>query len=186
MSVTCPQLSDFLYTDQCLENFAGLGTQKYIGLKSELEAPLTATDNQYSAPKFKAGKGLYKVQCADDKQQILGSSLGYRKGFELTDKFALDTVSPEGGKLARAVNNNDVFIISKDNESSQIMYDPFRKIKFDSGGITTDTGAAPSDDRMTTFEAKLSPVAYPNLYVEEPETGWDSLLASKAASSSGS
>ena len=186
MSVTCPQPVDFLNTEQCLENFAGLGNDIYVGLKSELKAPLTATDNQYSKPEFQTGKGLYKVQCSDDKQQIQGSSLGYRKGFELTCNFAIDSVSPTGGKLARAINNNDIFIIAKDNDTSQIMYDPFRKIKFDSGGITTDTGAAPSDERTTKFAAKLSPVAYPNLYVEEPETGWDSLLASKAASSSGS
>ena len=67
MAVTCPQPVDFLNTEQCLENLAGLGNDIYVGLKSELEAPLTATDNQYSAPKFKTGKGLYKVQCSDDR-----------------------------------------------------------------------------------------------------------------------
>lgn len=179
-SVTCPQLVDVLNEDECLENLAGLGTDIYIGLKSELTAPLTATDNSYSTPTFAAGKGLYKVQCADDKQQIKGSSLGRRKGFELTCTFVVDSVNPVAGKLARAINNNDIFIIAKDDDVSQIIYDPNRKVKFDSGAITTDTGAAASDDRITTYEAKLSPVYYPNLYVTEPtdEKGWDSLLAS--------
>ena len=85
--------------------------------------------------------------------------------------------------MARAINNNDIFIIAKDGDVSQIIYDPNRKVKFDSGAITTDTGAAASDDRITTYEAKLSPVYYPNLYVTEPSegAGWDSLLASKKA-----
>ncbi len=182
-SVTCPQLVDVLNEDECLENLAGLGTDIYIGLKSELTAPLTATDNSYSTPSFTSGKGLYKVQCADEKQQIKGSSLGRRKGFELTCTFVVDSVNPAAGKLARAINNNDIFIIAKDGDVSQIIYDPNRKVKFDSGAITTDTGAAASDDRITTYEAKLSPVSYPNLYVAEPSegAGWDSLLASKKA-----
>lgn len=177
--VTCPQLVDVLNSNECLENLAGLGTDVYIGLKSELTAPLTATENSYSTPAFQVGKGLYKVQCADDKQQIKGSSLGPRKGFELTCNFVIDSVNPAAGKLARAINNNDVFIVSKDGEHSQIIYDPNRKVKFESGAITTDTGAAASDDRVSSFEAKLSPCFYPNLYVEEPEEGWDSLLANK-------
>lgn len=182
-SVTCPQLVDVLNENECLENLAGLGTDIYIGLKSELTAPLTATDNSYSTPSFTSGKGLYKVQCADEKQQIKGSSLGRRKGFELTCTFVVDSVNPAAGKLARAINNNDIFIIAKDGEVSQIIYDPSRKVKFDSGDITTDTGAAASDDRITTYNAKLSPVSYPNLYVTEPgeDAGWDSLLASKKA-----
>ena len=182
-TATCPELVDVLNENECLENFAGLGTDIYIGLKSELTAPLTATDNSYSTPSFTSGKGLYKVQCADEKQQIKGSSLGRRKGFELTCTFVVDSVNPAAGKLARAINNNDIFIIAKDGDVSQIIYDPNRKVKFDSGAITTDTGAAASDDRITTYEAKLSPVSYPNLYVTEPSegAGWDSLLASKKA-----
>lgn len=179
-TVTCPQLTDILNDDECLENLAGLGTDIYIGLKSELSDPLTATDNLYSTPQFTSGKGLYKVQCKDDAQQIQGSSLGYRKGFELTCNFVVDSVNPAAGKLARAINNRDIFIIAKDGNYSQIMYDPSRKVKFDSGGITTDTGTTPDSDRQSSYAAKLSPVDYPNLYVSEPsEGGWDSLLANK-------
>lgn len=178
--VTCPQPVDFLNDDECLENLAGLGGTIYIGIKSELKSPLIATENNYSTPEFDSGKGLFKVQCKDDSQQIQGSSLGYRKGFEQTCTFVLDSVNAAAGKLARAVNNRDIFIIAKDNKVSQIMYDPDRKIKFESGGIKTDTGAKPEDDRITTFEAKLSPVGFPNYYVTEPTAGgWDSLLANK-------
>lgn len=180
-TVTCPQLVDILNDDQCLENLAGLGTDVYIGLKSELAAPLVATENSYSCPTFASGKGLYKVQCKDDSQQIQGSSLGFRKGFELTCNFVVDSVNPAAGKLARAINNRDIFIIAKDGDVSQIIYDPTRKVKFDSGAITTDTGTTPDSDRMSSYNARLSPVAYPNLYVEEPaeNAGWDSLLANK-------
>lgn len=181
MANICPQLVDILNEDQCLENLAGLGTDIYIGLKSELSEAMTATEDLYTTPKFKSGKGLYKVQCKDDSQQIQGSSLGYRKGFELTCTFVIDAVNSAAGKLARAINNQDVFIIAKDNDVSQIVYDPIRKIKFDSGAIKSDTGAKADDDRTSTYEGKLSPVLYMNLYVQEPEEGgWDSLLASAA------
>ena len=85
--------------------------------------------------------------------------------------------------MARAINSNATCIIAKEGDVTQIIYDPNRKVKFDSGAITTDTGAAASDDRISTYEAKLSPVSYPNLYVTEPaeDAGWDSLLASKKA-----
>lgn len=180
-TVTCPQLVDILNEDECLENLAGLGTDVYIGLKSELSAPMTAEESLFSTPVFATGKGLYKVQCKDDSQQIQGSSLGYRKGFELTCTFVVDSVNPAAGKLARAINNRDIFIIAKDDENSQIIYDQHRKMKFDSGGIKTDTGAKPEDDRTTAYTGQLSPCKYPNLYVTEPEDGWDSLLASKKA-----
>lgn len=180
---TCPELLDVLNENECLENIAGMGNNVYIGLKSDLAAPLTLTGSTYSTPTFKSGKGLYKVEASDDTQQIQGSSAGYRGGFDLTTNFALDSVSETGGKLARAINNQDVFIIvtGKGGDRTQIMYDPNIKVKFDKGGIKTDTGAKSGDERKTTFEAKLNGVLYPNLYVTDPTTdGWDSLLASKA------
>lgn len=180
MANTCPELLDVLAAEECLENLAGLGTDVYVGLKSELEAPLILTDNEYSTPTFKSGKGLYKVQCKEDSQQIQGSSLGRRKGFELTCNFVLESVNKLTSKLGRALNNLDIFIIAIDSDESQIMYDPNRKITFDNGGIASDTGAAASDERQMTCAAKLSPVKYPNLYVKAPTSGgWDSLLANK-------
>ena len=80
--VTCPQLADVLNENECVENRAGVGVTIYLGLKSELAAPLTATENMYSTPAFQTGKGLYKVECKDDTNQIQGSSLGYRKGLD--------------------------------------------------------------------------------------------------------
>lgn len=83
-------------------------------------------------------------------------------------------------KVLRAMNNLDLFLIFKDNDgSSLIVYDPVRKMEADSGGIAGDTGDTPDSDRQITLEYKLSPVAYPMYYVEEPEQGWDSLLVSK-------
>ncbi len=179
-TVTCPQLTDILADDQCLENLAGLGTDVYIGLKGDLATAMTATENEYTTPTFASGKGLYKLQCKDDSQQIQGSSLGERKGFELTCTLVIDSVNASISKLMRAINNRDVFVITKDGDVSQILYDPHRKITKDSGALKTDTGAKAEDDRVSTIELKQSPVNYPNLYVKEPEDGWDSLLASKA------
>lgn len=175
MAVQCPGLVNVLNDEQCLENKPGLGTDIYIGLKSELKTPLVATENTYSAPELKEGCYLYKVQCKDDSQQIQGSSLGFRRGFELTCNFVVDSVNKDAGKIARAINNRDIYIIALDDTVSQIMYDPQRKVKFDSGGIATDTGTSPDSDRQTTYAAKLSPVTYPNLYVETPDEGWDAM-----------
>ena len=51
-------------------------------------------------------------------------------------------------------------------------------VKVEQGGISSDTGAATSDDRQTTLEFHLNGVLYQNLYVTAPADGWDSLLVS--------
>ena len=179
---TCPTLRNFVADDQCLENFAGTGTVVYFGRKADLAAKLTATENEYSTPTFKEGKGLYKIDCQDEGQQIQGSSLGQNNGFKLQFDFTVEMVDKITSIIGRALNNyRDLFFIVKDGDVSQIMYDPDRKVKFDSDGLKTDTGKAASDDRLTTGSATLQPVKYPNLFVTEPTSGdWDDLLAEEA------
>ena len=65
---TCPELVDVLNENECLENIPGMGNNVYIGLKSDLAAPLTLTGSTYSTPTFKSGKGLYKVEASDDSR----------------------------------------------------------------------------------------------------------------------
>lgn len=79
--------------------------------------------------------------------------------------FTLDVVNQIAAKLGRAFNNLDLFFIIPDNDVYQIVYDPNRKVMFDTDGIASDTGSAPEDDRTTVYTATLSPVKYPNLYV---------------------
>lgn len=181
--IVCPTLSDILASDECLENLAGLGSVVYVGVKGDLESPMAATDNSYATPTFKKGKGLYRLDCKEESQKYAFSSLGRRKGYEITGTLVLEAVSKSTAKVLRAMNNLDLFLIFKDNDgSSLIVYDPVRKMEADSGGIAGDTGDAPDSDRQITLEYKLSPVAYAMYYVEEPTTGgWDSLLASAAS-----
>lgn len=184
---TCPTLLNVTNENSCLESFAGMGSTAYFGLKSDLSAPMTRTENRYSTPAFQSGKGLYKFEAAEEKQKIVGESAGYRKGFNITATIVSEVVDEVTSKFARAVNNNNVFVIVPDsNGDSQILYDPIRKVKADSGGINSDTGDAPDSDRQMSMELKLSGVTYPHLFVEEPTEGWDSLLASKATASSSS
>lgn len=164
-TVVCPTLEHILNSDQCTENLAGLGQVIYVGVKSDLSAPMTATDNVYSAPTFKAGKGLFKIECADETQGITGGSLGYRKGFKQTLEFAIDAVNKIIAKTGRALNNLDLFFIVPDGEEYQIMYDKNRKCKADADGIQTNTGKAASDARQTTCTFTLQPVNYANYYV---------------------
>jgi hypothetical protein len=86
-------------------------------------------------------------------------------------------VSATTARIARALNNLDLgFIIPGDGEC-QILYDANKKCQIQSGGLTSDTGAAAADDRQTNVAVTLGPVAYPNLFVEEPSGGWDQFLA---------
>lgn len=176
--VNCPTLSDYLAGDECLENLAGLGEVAYIGLRADLESAMTATSNTYSTPEFKTGKGLYKLDLKEESQKIASESQGKRKGFNLTGTLVFDAVNARISELARGLNNLDIFIILPDGDEAQILYDPNKKVRIDSGGLTSDTGAAAGDDRITTVNFLLGPVKYPNLYVTVPEDGWDSLLAS--------
>jgi len=178
--IVCPTLNDILASEECMENLAGLGSVVYVFLKEDLQSPLVLNDNEYSTPEFKSGKGLYKFDCKDESQQVEGSSLGRRKGFALTGTIVLEAVNKMISKTSRALNNLDIGIIFPDGDEAQIMYDPNRKITFDSDGIKSATGAAASDERTTTLSAKLQPVRYPNLYVTPPTAGWDSLLAASA------
>ena len=163
--IECPTLEHVLNADQCGENLAGLGQVVYVALKDDLASPMVATDNVYSAPTFKSGKGLFKIECADETQGITGGSLGYRKGFKQTLEFAIDAVNKIIAKTGRALNNLDLFFIVPDGEEFQIMYDPNRKCKADADGIQSNTGKAASDERQTTCSFTLSPVKYPNYFV---------------------
>lgn len=165
-TVTCPTLEHILNADQCNENLAGLGEVVYVGVKADLAAPLVATENVYSEPAFKTGKGLFKIECADETQGITGGSLGYRKGFKQTLEFAIDAVNKIIAKTGRALNNLDLFFIVPDGDEYQIMYDPNRKCKADADGIQSNTGKAAADERQTTCTFTLSPVKYMNYFVE--------------------
>lgn len=166
MADVCPTLSHVTNAEECFENLAGLGAVAYLFLKEDLAAKLTMQDNVYSGLSFKSGKGLYKIECKDESNKIEGESLGRRKGYKQTVTLVLDSVNRVISKLSRGLNNLDFGIIVPDDDEYQIMYDPNRKIVFDSGGIKTDTGAAAADERTTTLTATLQPVRYPNIYLE--------------------
>ena len=161
----CPVIQDYLDTQDCVENFAGLGTNVYVFLKEDLATPLVLTDNVYSTPTFKSGKGLYKIVCKDESQEIPSESLGRKKGFKLTVNLTIDAVNKLTSKLSRALNNLDLGFIIPDGADNQIVYDPQRKVTFASGGIKDTTGKAASDERKTDLSGTLQPVYYSHLYV---------------------
>jgi hypothetical protein len=175
---------DYIAAEECMENLAGLGEVVYIGLRADLMAPLSATDNVYSTPTFKDGKGLFKFELKEEAQKIAGESQGKRKGYNITGTMVFDGVDAKVSKILRALNNLDWFAIFPDpSGDAQILYDPNKKVRIESGGATTDTGAAASDDRISTVNFILGPVAYPNLFVTAPQSGgWDDLLASSETS----
>jgi len=166
-----------LKSDECLENLAGISADVYVGIKSDLEAPLTAEENVYSTPVFASGKGLYKIQGKNEAQKVSFSSLGPRKGYDLGITIVIESLNKVSSKASRALNNLDLFFIVKDGDESLIVYDPNRRCEADNGGIAGDTGDTADSDRQATCEFHLKPVKYPLLYVTEPaQGGWDSLL----------
>ena len=180
-TIVCPALQDYLDNQDCMENFAGVGTVVYVFQKEDLAAPMELTDNVYSTPTFKSGKGMYKIVCKDESQEITSESLGKKKGFKLGVNFTIEAVNKITSKMNRAINNLDLGIIIPDGSDNQIAYDPQRKVTFASGGIKDTTGKAATDERKTDLAGVLQPVLYSHLYVTEPTTGgWDSLLASAA------
>ena len=164
---TCPTLKDVLAAEMCYENYAGLSETVYVGRKIELASPMTLNGVVYSAPVFQSGKGLYKIECAEETQGIIGSSLSSNKGFKLQLDFVIDKVDKETAEMSRALNNlKDLFFIVKDGSDFQIMYDPDRKCKVETDGIKGDTGKQASDERQTTCTYILQPVKYKNLFVD--------------------
>lgn len=168
---------NILKSDECLENLAGISADVYVGIKSDLEAPMTAEDNVYSTPTFASGKGLYKIQGKNEAQKVSFSSLGPRKGYDLGITIVIESLNKVSSKASRALNNLDLFFIVKDGDESLIIYDPNRRCEADNGGIAGDTGDTADSDRQATCEFHLKPVKYPLLYVTEPaQGGWDSLM----------
>lgn len=181
----CPTLGNILASEECLENLAGLGSVVYVGNKGDLNGALeikTGEDNVYmlkwgdpsASPavegSFKSGKGLYKFDCKEEAEKYAFSSLGRRKGYEITGTLVLEAVNQVTAKILRAMNNLDLFLIFQDNDGKLlIVYDPKRKMEADSGGIAGDTGDTPDSDRQITLEYKLSPVVYAMYYVELTE-----------------
>ena len=168
---------NILKSDECLENLAGISADVYVGIKSDLEAPMTAEENVYSTPTFASGKGLYKIQGKNEAQKVSFSSLGPRKGYDLGITIVIESLNKVFSKAARSLNNLDLFFIVKDGDESLIIYDPNRRCEADNGGIAGDTGDTADSDRQATCEFHLKPVKYPLLYVTEPaQGGWDSLM----------
>ena len=162
-------MGDILRGEMCTENLAGLGTIVYVGLKSDLESPMTATENVYSTP-------VFRIDGKRESQKVAWSSLGFQKGYQLTGTIISEASGIEAAKIDRAMNCLDLFLIFVDEDQSLILYDPNRPLEADNGGISGDTGDAADSDRQTTYEFQLKPVKYTRLYVEAPTSGgWESL-----------
>ena len=91
----------------------------------------------------------------------------------------IEAVNAETAKVGRALNNLDCGFILQDGDNNIIVYDSKHKFEFASGGIKGDTGKKADDDRSVTLSGTLQPTAFGYYNIPTPETGWDSLLATK-------
>lgn len=169
----CPVLLDISNEDQCLENFAGLGTVGYFFMKDDIDkSKLVANKNVYAWAEdtFKEGKGFFRVELKTGSQSFSGASLGQNKGFSITGQQIIQVVNEKVAQFCRALNNTDWGLVIADGESGwQILYSPTYKVTMDANAVQTATGSQASDDRVTTLAPVLQPVKYPNLFVEFPE-----------------
>lgn len=157
-------------TDACTEEMGGLGSFVYVFLKSDLASEPVATDDTYAALTFKEGKGAYRLDCKSDVNKITSEGQGGMKGFKLTGAFTIDKLNSAVNKVLRAINNGQVGFVYPDGDKFQILYDPNEPVRFESGGITTDTGAAQTDDRTSVVTPILNRQVYPNMWVTGPIT----------------
>lgn len=183
-TATCPEIKDVLAANECLENFGGLGVNVYIFIKDDLANPLKAENNIYPAltsESFKTGKGLFKFVCKENSQGHTFESLGRRKGFKQQLDYVLESVNADSAEVTRGLNNLDLGYIVQDGEKNIIVYDEQHKFEYASGGIKGDTGKKSDDERMVELSGTLQPTTYGRYEIATPESGWDSLLASKKA-----
>lgn len=166
MSQICEPLLDVLASEQCAEDFAGIGSVVYMGLKKDLSQPLQPDGPNWSGLQFKAGKGLYRIDCKEEANSIVGSSGGMNGGYNQTLNFTVDFVNKDTAKLARVINNSqDAFYIVEDGDEIQIMYHPKNKVQIESGGVESNTGDAADSDRQMTVAVQLKKCKYPNTYL---------------------
>ena len=160
--VPCQAMQHLLETEDCSENFAGVGRTIYAFRKADLAAPMVADGCTYTAPTFKAGKGLYKIFCRKEVNIVDGKSIKAGKGYEKALKFGLDKVNKKVSEVCRSLNNDSWGFIVPDGDDIQIVYHPDHKVEPDDGGITTSTGASAEDDRVADFAFTLTPIRSPN------------------------
>lgn len=166
MATICEPLLDVLASKQCAEDFAGIGSVIYMGLKEDLASPLTEDGPNWSGLTFKSGKGLYRIDCKEEANSIVGSSGGMNGGYVQTLNFTVDFVNKNTAKLARVINNSqDAFYIVEDGDEIQIMYHPKNKVQIDNGGIESNTGDTADSDRQMTVAVQLKKCKYPNTYL---------------------
>ena len=162
----CPQMKHILRGEQCTENLAGLGMTVYVGVKSDLSTQMTANENTFTTPTFKEGKGLYRIDCKEEANSIVGSSGGMNGGYNQTLNFTVEHVNKDTAKLSRVVNNSqDAFYIVEDGDEIQIMYHPKNKVQIDSGGVESNTGDTADSDRQMTVAVQLKKCRYSNTYL---------------------
>jgi len=165
-TTVCEPLLDVLASEQCSEDFAGIGSVIYMGLKADLAAPLTEDGPNWGGLTFKPGKGLYRIDCKEEANSIVGSSGGMNGGYNQTLNFTVDYVNKDTAKLARVINNSqDAFYIVEDGDEIQIMYHPKNKVQIDSGGVESNTGDAADSDRQMTVAVQLKKCKYPNTFL---------------------
>lgn len=181
----CPVLRGITQDDMCMESFSGLGAEAWVFMKEDFNQSKPKLDfekNKYFMTKdtFKTGRGLYKLELKSGSQSITGESQKKRGGFKQTATLVIEVVNEETSDLLRALNNRDWGLIMPDGDKFQILYlHTSQKITIDAGGLKTETGAAASDDRVTTINVSLENCYYPNTYLELEGEGItiESLLA---------
>lgn len=173
-SATLCDFADQTAATSCEEALAGIATTVYIGFKNDMVDPLPQlmvpgadaanfTLGDYAkiedTPGFKpkTGKKFYKWEFDTDTGQLTTSSVGQQKGFTQTFTFKMKNMTPELSALLRNLNNRkDIFFLFPEDDHYVAIYDPFRNVNIDSGGIAYDSGTTSDSDSGVTITVTLA------------------------------
>lgn len=173
-NATLCDFADQTAATSCEEALAGIATTVYIGFKNDMVDPLPqlmvpgadAADfalGDYAkiedTPGFKpkTGKKFYKWEFDTDTGQLTTSSVGQQKGFTQTFTFKMKNMTPELSALLRNLNNRkDIFFLFPEDDHYVAIYDPFRNVNIDSGGIAYDSGTTSDSDSGVTITVTLA------------------------------
>lgn len=168
--MACDGLKHIKRASGCVDSMGGLLPHVFVFMKEDLASEPVATGPVYAALTFKEGKGVYRIDCKEDVNNLKGNGQGSNKGFIQEGSFTVEGHSEDMTKLTRTLQNGNIGIIYPDGDKYLIQYDPNVPITFDQGGVVSDSGTTQTDMKTTVFTPQLKRQLYDKMWVTGPLT----------------
>lgn len=151
-------------SDNCSENYSGIGTSVYVAFVDDLETPVEYSDTMAGFDgeadfTFKKGKGFYQLDIKKKSGKVTAESNGQGKGFTNVLTFVMNQNMEDMALISRAMNNVDTLWAAADGKGSYYMI--YDKNFAPEVAISADTGDAPDSDNGFTVTVTGTPMRYP-------------------------